>query len=229
MSSENHYNHAAQQRPVQCMGLRSAHRQAKRKLIERAVSIATGDISRCSILDLACGRGGDLPKCVGCLQYTGIDTAELALHELKRRAAELHMEVNVHHGDAAKYEDSCVFDVVMCNFAIHYFCNTLPHCQALINTAAKQLKPNGVFCGTYERTCAQNGWGQAKHVVIGDCVDAIEWDVPWQDIQHLAFRKGLALIFHKPLTFLHNDSDPSIWAFIMQKSSCGQGGMPSIQ
>ena len=227
MSSKDHYNHVATQHPVQCRALRSAHRQAKRVLIEKAVYIASGDISRCSILDLACGRGGDLPKCIGCLEYTGIDTAEIALQELERRAREMSMSVRTIHGDAAYHEHGSTFDLVMCNFALHYFCDTYEHCKALISQVARSLRPGGVFCGTYERLQHRARWGEGKHVVLGDCVNAVEWAVPWHEVQQIAFKLGLALVYHVPLTFLQRQSDRSIWCFIIQKCSCAQDGMPS--
>lgn len=219
MSSKQHYNHVARNPPVECMYLRSAHRQAKRILITRAAQLAAGDITACTVLDLACGRGGDLPKCIGCESYTGIDTAGDALDELQRRAREMGINANTIRADAAYHPISQQFSMAMCNFAIHYFCDSEKHCRALIQQVANTIRTGGTFCGTYEREIGRVSFGEARHVVIGDCVNAVEWKVPWPEVLKYAWRNGLSLVYHAPLRRLHIDSDPNIWAFIMQKAN----------
>lgn len=224
MSSEDHYNRAAERPPVQCMEIRAAHRQAKRTLIHSAAALARGSIDACRILDLACGRGGDLPKCIGCAAYTGVDTAHAALEELHRRAAEMGIPVVTYATDATQVPWTAC-DLAMCNFAIHYFCDTKAHCQALLDKVASCLTPGGTFCGTYERRATPPTWGESYHAVVGDCVDAIEWKVPWHEIVREAHKRGMALVYHVPLTALQEGSDRCIWAFIIrlqaQEPRCG--------
>lgn len=218
MSSEEHYNRAAVQPPVQCMEMRAAHRQAKRALIHWAAALARGSMGACRVLDLACGRGGDLPKCIGCTAYTGVDTAHAALEELRRRAAEMSIPVVTHATDATLVPWTAC-DLAMCNFAIHYFCDTKDHCLALLDKVASCLAPGGTFCGTYERRTTLPAWGESYHAVVGDCVDAIEWKVPWHKIAREAHKRGLALVYHVPLAALQEGSDTCIWAFIMRQQS----------
>ena len=206
-----------------CMGLRRCHRAAKRRLIEISVDKAVGQMCNARILDLACGRGGDLPKCLGCAKYTGVDTAADALAELHRRAEEMSMLVSTIHGDASQVVITNEYDLVMCNFALHYFCDTKEHCHCLVRAAAKSLKYGGVWCGTYQRWPTKPRWGEQHHVKMGDCVDAIEWKVPWPEIQKEALHNDMALVMHQPLCTLHPGADSSIWFFITQKQAqrCG--------
>lgn len=223
MSSVQHYNRVAREPPAQCRELRTAHRAAKHVLISSAAALSCGSMKGCHILDFACGRGGDLTKCVGCASYTGVDTAEEALRELHRRAEEMHIPVTTHHADA-----SCVpvtpCDTAMCNFALHYFCDTEQHCAALLDKVSQCLRPGGTLCGTYEKRVGLVQWGDMHHAVVGDCVNAIEWRVPWNCVVRMALKRGLALVYHMPLHCLHNGSDQSIWCFIMraQGQHCGK-------
>jgi len=212
MSSVQHYNNTLA--PTQCLELRSAHRVAKRHLINAAVTMACGDLASCHVLDLACGRGGDLPKLLGCASYTGADTAHVALQELHRRAAEMGIRVTTYAIDAAE-APTVPCNLALCNFAIHYFCDTRAHCAALLGKVSACLVPGGVFCGTYQRNIGCVKWGDAFHAIVGDCVDAIEWRVPWNDIVSMALKEGLALACHMPLRAIHEGSDYNIWGFIM--------------
>ena len=132
------------------------------------------------------------------------------------------MEVSTYHLDATCLP-TAPCDLVMCNFAIHYFCDTKAHCTALLDKVAACLQAGGTFCGTYERRVGMVEWGDAHHVVLGDCVDAIEWRVPWNQIVRMAHRRGLALVFHVPLYSIQAGSLPTIWAFIMRQRAPAQG------
>jgi SAM-dependent methyltransferase len=217
MSSVTHYNKVALDAPAQCSVLRRAHNVAKRALLTHALSIVPITIADCDVLDLACGRGGDLNKLCGCRTYTGADTALYALNELERRAAEIDMQVTVYHVDAAQVPDG-MYHLAICNFALHYFCDTMEHCAALLDKVSSCLRPDGVFCGTFERVQTGTVWGTAHHAVVGDCVDAVEWRVPWPAVVSIAHAKGLAVVTEVPFYMCDEGSDRSIWGFIIQKA-----------
>lgn len=220
MSVKEHYNRVAREPPVMCMGLRSAHRQAKRAMIEMSVQLVCGHISSAHILDVACGRGGDMVKCQGCASYVGVDCADQALAELQRRASEIGMDVTTYCTDAADLPAIQQRNVAMCNFALHYFCDTEAHLARLMRKVADCLVPDGVFCGTYQRWQGSSiAWGTAHHAVVGDCVDAVEYKVPWHKVARHALKCGLALVSHAPLQYLHGNADHTIWFFIMRLSS----------
>ena len=215
MSSVQHYNRVAREPPVQCRELRTAHRAAKHILISTAAELSCGSMQGCHVVDFACGRGGDLTKCIGCASYTGVDTAEDALHELHRRAAEMGIPARTHHVDATQMPVTRCH-LAMCNFALHYFCDTKLHCAALLDKICECLHAGGTWCGTYEKRIGCVQWGNAHHTILGDCVDAIEWRVPWHNIVRMAYARGLAVIYNMPMHCLHNESDPNIWCFIMR-------------
>ena len=220
MSSKDHYNRVAVSPPKQCMHLRHAHRNAKRWLIHTAAQLARGDIMNTRVIDFACGRGGDMVKCQGCASYLGVDTAEEALRELHRRADEIGMTATTVCMDAADIPVSeC--ELALCNFALHYFCDTKQHVQRLLAKVSACLQPGGAFVGTYQRWPDEHtiAFGQAHHAVVGDCVNAVEWRVPFADITCTALRCGLALVYHQPLTMIDENADNSVWAFIMRQSS----------
>ena len=217
MSSVAHYNSAAQLAPKGCAALRSSHRAAKHAYISHAADLAANGIAHCHVLDFACGRGGDLPKCQGCASYVGVDSAELAVVELHRRAREMDMDVHTHVGDACDVP-TMMCNLALCNFAVHYFCDTQEHCTRLVRKVAACLQCNGVFCGTYERIGCGRKYGVARHVVIGDCVDAVEWHVPYHHFFEMALQEGLALVWHAPLAFYDSRAEPGIWVFMMRQA-----------
>ena len=218
MSSVAHYNCVAQRPPQGCAALRSSHRAAKHAYISRAAMLAASGITECHVLDFACGRGGDLPKCKACASYVGVDTAELAITELHRRAREMGMRVHTHVGDACDVPTTPC-NLALCNFALHYFCDTRDHLVRLMRKAATCLQDNGVFCGTYERIGCGRKFGVARHVVIGECVNAVEWCVPHHCFFDIALQHGLALIWHGPLACYDDNAEPGIWVFIMRQTS----------
>lgn len=174
-------------------------------------------LADCNILDFACGRGGDLPKCRGCASYVGVDNAEHAVAELERRAREINMTVRTHVADACDMPYSpCT--LALCNFAIHYFCDTKAHLNRLLSKVASCLEPGGVFCGTYERFATHSdAFGVGRHVVIGDCVNAEEWEVPYLQLFSIALHYGLALVWHVPLSWYNREAEKNIWVFIMRQ------------
>lgn len=177
----------------------------------------------CRVIDFACGRGGDLLKVRGCRSYMGVDTAGDALVELRRRAAEINMQVSVHLGDATQLP-SMPCEIALCNFALHYFCDTQVHCNALLEKISSCLEPGGVFCGTYERVPAADldmQWGVRYHAKVGDCVDAIEWRVPWHCVCSLALEHGMSVVCNRPLKGMVAAAGLHIWGFICQKQHYG--------
>lgn len=226
MSPEEHYNFVARNPPQQCNNIRQAHNYAKQYVIQQALWYMRCPLHACCVTDLACGRGGDLNKLQHCKSYTGADIAADALTELQRRAVEINMhQVTVHHCSATNIPLPAVPQhLVLCNFALHYFCDSEQHAKELFATAERLLLPSGMLCGTYEEV-GIDAFGVSYHAVVGDCVNAVEWRVPWRRVRRLALQHGFALVFCRAFSDIHENSLPNIYGFIMQKAQAQSTGI----
>ncbi|KAF9608052.1 hypothetical protein IFM89_005202 [Coptis chinensis] len=119
-----------------------------------------------AVLDLACGKGGDLIKWdkakVG--YYVGIDIAEGSVEDCRtryngdadqnQRRKKFTFPARLFCGDCFQagldkaLEDDAPFDLCSCQFAMHYSWSTEARArQALANVSAL-LRPGGTFIGT---------------------------------------------------------------------------------
>lgn len=232
-SSTLHYNYVAQHPPISCIAMRRYHNKAKATIIRLALQYMKLDIGQCRVIDLACGRGGDLGKVKGCLSYEGADLAVCALDELKRRASELCMEnrVTTYHCDASQFIGTCPAHLILCNFALHYFCDTVSHCSQLLDAVSQNLNPGGMLCGTYQAHSTTE-FGVEHYAVVGDCVNAMEWRVPWTRVVKMAYDRGLALVYISSFQALCQAGvcESNVNGFIIQKQSPdpGCGTTPSL-
>ena len=220
MSVTDHYNAVARSPPARgyMQELRRAHNSVKWGCFTHAISIGTARVPY-RVLDLACGRGGDYVKHASskaCCAYYGVDIAEAALDELEHRSTQCPFIPSMHLqcGDVAdvKWKNKDV-DVCTLNFALHYFFDTKQHLDALLRIVGANLRPGGIFCGTYFdytflSTCpyasTQGNWpndvqlqinpyGHVYHYKMGKCVDAPEYVVHFPTLCQLACKYGLYL------------------------------------
>jgi mRNA (guanine-N7-)-methyltransferase len=146
--------------------LKKFHNEVKRSLIQ----VYAG---RCdTLLDLACGRGGDLNKWydVGLRRVVGVDLSGAELVEAQRRvddherdlargkkrsrpAEQGKMTVELVHSDQLgtsqtpmRFGDGA-FDAVSCMFALHYFFEAETTLRNVLRHVADNLKPGGHFFG----------------------------------------------------------------------------------
>jgi mRNA (guanine-N7-)-methyltransferase len=109
--------------------------------------------------DLACGKGGDLPKWkeAGVGAYCGIDIAL----ESVRSDGRLRYNVGQHAFPAALFVGDCweaplpvalhpfgPFDVASCQFALHYSFGSEARARRALQNVASLLRAGGVFLGT---------------------------------------------------------------------------------
>lgn len=104
------------------------------------------------LLDLACGRGGDIAKWItlGIKEVVGLDISKESIEEAQRRYVSAGSPFNytfTHQDVCAGYLDGKPFDIVTCMFAMHYFFDTEAHALSLFHTASSNLKLGGVFVG----------------------------------------------------------------------------------
>ncbi|KAL6754959.1 mRNA capping enzyme-domain-containing protein [Haematococcus lacustris] len=145
----------------QALPLKQFHNDIKRSLLRR---FATG---KDNLLDLCCGRGGDIAKWVEAkLKYVrGVDISEAEVKEAARRwrehepraqeAARRHkveqlyadFQVEEHLGEA-EFDGEGPYDVVTCMFAIHYFYDMESRLRMFLRNVSQNLKPGGLFIAT---------------------------------------------------------------------------------
>lgn len=126
--------------------LKQYHNAIKRRLLEAFVR--PGNV----VVDLACGRGGDLRKWVdvGASRVIGVDISAAALQEARARwhALQKPLPCEFHHVTTltvAPWEAEVPADVVTCMFALHYFFGTEHAAKTFLHTVAHNLKDGGYF------------------------------------------------------------------------------------
>lgn len=112
-----------------------------------------------SVLDLCCGKGGDLHKFISAkvASYAACDTADVSVKE----AADRYNNTNKASfkplllvGDCFQVRiseflpESLTFDVVSCQFAIHYAFENETRVRRLLQNVTDRLQPGGFFIGT---------------------------------------------------------------------------------
>lgn len=129
--------------------MRSFHNKVKSLLISHSAQITDGK----TLLDIGCGRGGDLFKWHNSgLEYVyAYDPNDSYIEEAKKRMRESGLRRNyVFSTDLfrpTKYSHQ--FDVVSCQFAIHYLFASDEVLNEHLDFVQKMLKPGGVYVGTF--------------------------------------------------------------------------------
>lgn len=121
----------------------------------KAIQIGMHAKPQMDVLDLACGKGGDLGKWerARIRRYHGMDIAPISIEHAQERLKEMRhsrLEASFESRDAFSHPFHLNFecDLVSCQFALHYaFINEKTLKQALENVS-RCLKPGGLFFGT---------------------------------------------------------------------------------
>lgn len=118
-------------------------------------------------LDLCCGKGGDLRKWdkAGVRHVVGVDIATESLREFISRyrsqnppgstaRPRIRFSADIYAADLGSvrfweiWPAALTFDVVSCQFAIHYSFESEERARTMMRNAAERLKPGGCFFGT---------------------------------------------------------------------------------
>lgn len=126
----------------------------------KSVLIRTYAYPGCNVLDIACGKGGDLLKWskANINSYVGIDISSQAIEDAmdryKGRSSDKQYGMSGLGDVKFMCYDCCEdlpslsmgnFDLVSCQFALHYAFQTEKRAKTMIKNISKNLKEGGVF------------------------------------------------------------------------------------
>ena len=149
MSVAGHYNKNRQRKDDFMLPVRNAHNFAKACLIKESAPERA--------LDFCCGNGGDVMKfkLSGCREYIGVDIAADAVARAEDRLERINgmkSEVLVMDCFGDDMLQLCTqvrkFNVVSCQFAIHYAFQSERSCYAAFRNISTALRPGGILIGT---------------------------------------------------------------------------------
>ncbi|GAA5833883.1 hypothetical protein JCM11251_005998 [Rhodosporidiobolus azoricus] len=118
------------------------------------------------VLDLGCGKGGDLKKWqkAGTEEYIGIDIAVVSVEQARKRFDEMYFgrqkrfpasffaldcfESPITEVLDPSYFDPKPFDIVSMQFCMHYAFETEAKVRQMLENVSRFLKPGGRFVGT---------------------------------------------------------------------------------
>jgi len=121
--------------------VRKLHNDAKRKLIQAHVHRGA------LVLDVGCGRGGDLHKWKGC-KLTGVDPDPEAIKEACKRSTECGYDswTKFIVGDVTA-APHMQYDVICYNFSLQYAFKSLALLKSTLQNIALRLRLGGVLIG----------------------------------------------------------------------------------
>jgi SAM-dependent methyltransferase len=122
---------------------------------------SSGSSSKARVLDIACGKGGDILKYGPelCAEYVGVDLSPVCIDEARVRAradprftfltcdvglAALKLKAT---GERPAFLSGGSFDAVSCMFAFHYFFADQAMLDAVVELVGCSLRPGGLFFG----------------------------------------------------------------------------------
>lgn len=125
--------------------MRCFHNKVKSQLISQSVQMTDGK----KLLDIGCGRGGDLFKWNNCgFEYVyGYDPNPAYIEEAKNRLSSSRLNRNYVFSTNKLVENNV--DVVSCQFAIHYLFASDDVLNEHLRYVSHMLKPGGVYIGTF--------------------------------------------------------------------------------
>jgi mRNA (guanine-N7-)-methyltransferase len=146
--------------------LKKFHNHVKRSLLRDYASNAE------RLLDLACGRGGDLQKWHDCsVEFVkGVDVSPKEIQEARARYANLKtgMMCSFEVVDILQntFRQAPCYDVVTAMFCIHYFCESKRTLEKFLELVASCLRPGGYFLGCCLDGSLVKTFPGSEHVTI---------------------------------------------------------------
>lgn len=132
--------------------MRKAHNKIKFDLIRKAVEKCNSSFVK--VFDVSVGRFGDMHSYMkaGVDRIVGIDPDETSISEAISRMEKCYPEQDIELYIEIITNDSIFitefFNIVVCNFTLHYFFENLKMLENAISNISKRLKSGGYFIGT---------------------------------------------------------------------------------
>ncbi|BGO97491.1 mRNA cap guanine-N7 methyltransferase [Rhodotorula toruloides] len=191
---------ARQDSPI--IGLKSFNNWIKTVLIAKFARREDEVGPKVKVLDLGCGKGGDLQKWAkaGTDELVGLDIAEVSVEQARSRWQSLRTRFPASFYALDCFESSIEevlpasavtrpFDVVSMQFCMHYAFESEAKVRRMLENVSMYLKPGGVFIGTIpdEKQLFEhldNAPDPENPLVFGNSVysvkfDQREWDSPY--------------------------------------------------
>lgn len=179
------------------------------------------------ILDLGCGRGGDILKWNKYnVDYTGVDQSGESINEAHRRAIVISMPTKFLHSTIEEYLPQCqeLYDVISMQFVLHYMITSASQLEILFQQCARVLSQNGCIIASIVNVDAINELmeegsthgqymsanpiadqdkqsteiGFMYEFFLHGCVDnCIEFTIPREEIEKAADSAGLQIDSYK--------------------------------
>ncbi|XP_066594532.1 mRNA cap guanine-N7 methyltransferase-like isoform X2 [Prorops nasuta] len=149
------------------------------------------------VLDMCCGKGGDLNKWLkgNITHLVCADIADISVEQCEQRYKDIAKRNSNNRGFLpvfkaefiaadctkvrlrTKYKDPSIqFDLVSCQFAFHYSFESLPQAECMLQNASETLKPGGYFIGTVlDAYDLVSRWQQSDSNKFGNDVYNIEF------------------------------------------------------
>ncbi|KDO74404.1 hypothetical protein CISIN_1g017369mg [Citrus sinensis] len=175
------------------------------------------------VLDLACGKGGDLIKWdkakIG--YYVGIDIAEGSIEDCRtryngdadhhQRRKKFSFPARLICGDCYEVHldkvlaDDAPFDICSCQFAMHYSWSTEARARRALANVSALLRPGGTFIGTMpDANVIIKKLREVEGLAIGNSVYWIRLDEEFADKKFKSSRPfGIQYKFHLEVPFLY--------------------------
>eukprot|EP00088_Acartia_fossae_P014760 TRINITY_DN1795_c0_g1_i2.p1 TRINITY_DN1795_c0_g1~~TRINITY_DN1795_c0_g1_i2.p1 ORF type:complete len:378 (-),score=82.01 TRINITY_DN1795_c0_g1_i2:174-1307(-) len=147
--------------------MRNFNNWIKSMLIQDYISkIMASGVEGINVLDLGCGKGGDLMKWgkYPIRNFVGVDIAATSIEQAKQRYETMKNRKRGHNSTytAEFYAADCTktltrdlysepdmtFDIVSCQFAFHYCFESYEQALTMLRNATSNLKVGGYFIGT---------------------------------------------------------------------------------
>ena len=186
-----------------------------------------------SILDLCCGKGGDLYKWknLNVKKVVGFDISGKSIEQAKERSKKIKMfNTEFYKSDLSTEEIQLneKFNIISMQFALHYFFKDENSIKNVLQTIKNNISKDGYFICTFPDACILQNKGDhynniysinfenpefdktygVKYIFrLKDTIDCEEYIVDQNILNELANSFGLSLIVNKNISEFYDDCD----------------------